>query len=431
MEKTGVNLLARFKIEGWPMILFLDSDGGEINLIGGYAPPVDKYHLQVVNTLRGVDTFKSLKEQYAQGSRNAEMMTKLARKYNWKTGGRAQFLELLKEVVSVDPDGKGGNTEYDGKTLSCTEYAEFILAEDGSRKADKPDPAMFQAFIDKYPKSPLLKNAYGGLLSTYYYLSDRDKAVKFYEGLTAKFSDDPDVLFWYVRWILKDRQNLDRGVELMEKISSLTQVKANIKGGDDYYKQTLAELQLLRGDEAKAEEVFGKKAMQDKISSLGYDLINFARFWTDQNKNLETAGVMIESAIKLDPDNPYFLQSAADHYFKRGQRGRAEALYGPAYLSKINKDGSRLRIYASYWVGRKEHLDAALNAARMSVELTPNAVAWDTLSLVLLTRSEYGEALKAAEKAIELDGGTNPRYQTRLKQIKAAMAKDKSGAPKK
>jgi len=423
--------LARFKIEGWPVLLFLDSEGGEINLIGGYAPPVEKYHLQVVNTLRGVDTFKSLKEQYAQGSRNSEMMTKLARKYNWKTGGRTQYLELLKEVVSVDLDGKGGTTEYEGKTLSCKEYAEFILAEDGSRKADKPDPALFQAFINKYPMSSLLKNAYNGLLSYYYYLPDREKAVKFYEGLMAKFPDDPDVLFWYVRWILKDKQNLDHGVELMEKIASLTQVKANIKADDDYYKRTLAELQLLMGDEAKAEEVFGKKTMQDKVSRLGYDLVNFARFWTDQDKNLETAGAMLETAIKLDPENPYFLQSATDYYFKKEQRERAEALYGPAYFSKISKDGSRLRIYASYWAERKEHLDVALNAARMSVELTPNAIAWDTLSLVLLTRTEYGEALKAAEKAIELDGGTNPRYQARLKQIKAAMAKDKDGEAKK
>ena len=61
----------------------------------------------------------------------------------------------------------------------------------------------------------------------------------------------------------------------------------------------------------------------------------------------------------------------------------------------------------------------------MSIELTPTAIAWDTLSMVLLTKDEYGEALKAAEKAIELDGGTNPRYQTRLKQIKAAMTKEK------
>jgi len=417
--------LARFKIDGWPALLFLDPDGSEINLIGGYEPPVEKYHQKVLDTLSGIDTFKSLKEQYAQGSRNVEMITKLARKYNWKVGGRARYLELLKEIISVDPNGKGGSTEYIGKTLSCTEYAEFILAEDGSRKAEKPDSPLFQAFIQKYPTSPLLKNAYAGMLSYYYYLPDRDKAVKFYEGLTAKFPDDPDILFYYVRWIIKDKQNLDHGVELMEKIAALTKVKANIKGDDDWYKQTLAELQLLRGDEAKAEEIFGLKTMQDKISRLAYDLVNFARFWTDHDKNLETAAVMLETAIKLDPDNPYFLQSAADHYFKRGMRDKAEALYGPAYFSKISKDGIRLRIYASYWAERKEHLDVALNAARMSVELTPTAIAWDTLSMVLLTKGEYGEALKAAEKAIELDGGTNPRYQARLKQIKAVMTKEK------
>lgn len=401
----------------------MGGDGSEINLIGGYEPPVEKYHQKVLDTLRGIDTLKSLQKQYAQGSRNVEMMTKLARKYIWKMGGRKRYLELLKEVVSVDPEGKGGTTEYAGKELSCTEYAEFNLAQDESMKADSPDPAMFQAFINKYPASPLLKEAYQGLLPYYYTLPNRDKALKFYEGLATKFPDDPDVLFYQVRWIIKEKQNLDRGIELMEKIAALTQVKTHIKGGDDWYKQTLAELQLLRGDEAKAEEAYGKKTMQDEVSNLGYGLVNFARFWTDQGKNLETAGAMLETALKLDPDNSYFLQSAADLYFKRGMRDRAEALYGPAYLPRISENGVALRVFAGYWADRKENLDAALIASRKSVELRPDAIAWDTLARVFVAKGDYGGALKAAERAIELDGGTNPRYAQRLKQIKAAMAK--------
>lgn len=424
-QKAGAQLLARYKIEGWPVLLFLATDGSEVNVIGGYEPPVEKYHQKVLDTLRGLDTFRSLQEQYAKGSRNVVMMTKLARKWNWKTGGRARFFELLKEIVAVDPEGKGGTTDYAGATLSSTEFAEFMLAQDASMRAERPNPATFQAFIDKYPRSPLLKEAYQGLLPYYYSVADRDTALRFYQGLEAKFPDDPDVLFYQVRWIIKEKRDLDRGVELMDRIAALTKPKAGIKGDDDWYRQTLAELQLLRGDETKAEEAFGKRAMQDKVSGLGYALVNFARFWTDEGKNLETAAAMLETALKLDPDNAYFRQSAADHYFKRGMREQAEALYGPAYLPRITEDGAALRTYAVYWADRKENLDAALTASRRSVDLTPNALAWDTLARVLSARGELKEALKAAEKAVAIDGGSNPRFAQRLKQIEAAMTKER------
>lgn len=418
--------MTRFKIDGWPALLFLDADGNEVDLIGGYAPPAEKYHQKILNTLRGVDTFKSLAEQYARGERSVDSITKLARKYKWKAGGRGRYLELLKEVVVLDPAGKGGMTEYDGRTMSCTQFAEFILAQEGSRAGGKPDPAPFQAFIQKYPQSPLLKEAYRELLRYYYSLPNREDSVKFYEEITARFPDDPDVLFYYVLWIIKDQKDLALGITMMEKIADLTRSPFLIKGDDDFYKQSRAELYLLQGDQAKAEEVFGQKQMKDKITNLGYNLVNFARFWTDRKTNLETAAAMLETALKLGPDEPYFLQSAADHYFARGLPEKAMAIYGPAYPARIDKDGGALRIYASYWAERKENLDSALAAARKSVELTPNAVAWNSLALVLFTMGKNEEALKAEEKAIELDGGQNPRYKTMRDRIKAALEKKSS-----
>lgn len=169
-----------------------------------------------------------------------------------------------------------------------------------------------------------------------------------------------------------------------------------------------------------------------KLRLLGFSFF-LAAFLFGQNvpRPTETPGsiedalaaAMLETALKLEPDNSYFLQSAVDHYFERGLPEKAMALYGPGYPARIDKDGVALRIYASYWAERKENLDSALAAARKSVELTPNAVAWNSLALVLFTMGKNEEALKAEEKAIELDGGQNPRYKTMRDRIKAALEK--------
>jgi cytochrome c-type biogenesis protein CcmH/NrfG len=70
-------------------------------------------------------------------------------------------------------------------------------------------------------------------------------------------------------------------------------------------------------------------------------------------------------------------------------------------------------------------LESALEAAKKSVELDPDAYTWDTLSRVYEKLNNYGEALKAQEKAVELAGDQAQRYQGRIKQLKKVMEKEK------
>jgi len=102
---------------------------------------------------------------------------------------------------------------------------------------------------------------------------------------------------------------------------------------------------------------------------------------------------------------------------------KALAVFGPNYVKKRMGDASALNGYAWFWQGQNENLASALLAARKSVELSPRAAAYDTLSAVYIKLKNYTEALKAAEKAVELGGPQVETYKRKLDSLKKLMEK--------
>jgi hypothetical protein len=69
---------------------------------------------------------------YAKDSKNIEVVFKLAQKYDdrldpYDPPSRDKIVKLIQEVLSLDPDGKKGTTDYGGKKVTSTEYAGFSL----------------------------------------------------------------------------------------------------------------------------------------------------------------------------------------------------------------------------------------------------------------------------------------------------------------
>ena len=187
----------------------------------------------------------------------------------------------------------------------------------------------------------------------------------------------------------------------------------------------LAQFYILKGDKAKAEELYGKSFMEGQISSLGYGLVGYANFWINQNSNLDSAVAMAEIALKLQPDNSYFLSQAAGVYIKAGKDDKAIAIYGPAFMQKNIGDATVLNSYAWFWAGQGKNLNNALAAAKKAVELQPGRYAiWDTLGAVYAKMKNTAEAIKAQEKAIELaPDSLKEAYKKNLEKIKSEAAK--------
>jgi tetratricopeptide (TPR) repeat protein len=399
--------------------MVLGGDGSEVDWIVGYGPPPEKFVEKLERILKGIDTFKVLSQGYAKDPQNVETVFKLAQKYDDRYD-EEKAKELYQEVLTLDPNGKKGTTEYDDKKVTFSEYAEFSLGSLAvySRTMD-PEP--MKAFLKKYPNSPLEKSAYQRLSYYYGYRAPKEEATAFFEDYTSKYPDDPYVLSSYVSRIIRDKDNLDKGIELAEKIKEIMKYNPSPR-----YNRDLAELYMLKGEEDKADEAFGKDFMEGQVSRLGSYLTQYADFWVKYKKNTESAEKMVELAIELNPDRWYYRQSAANIYLQLEKADKALEVFGPGFAEKNKDDSNVLNSYAWFWATQGKNLESALDAAKKSIALGESPYNWDTLAMVYQKMEDYDEAIKAEEKAIAVaEEEVKLRFQNRLQQIKKAMEEKK------
>ena len=418
-DEIGDQTFEKFNIRVTPTTMVIDNDGSEVDWHVGYGPPPDEFLAQLEKTVKGIDTFKSLSESYSKDPKNAGVVFKLARKWDRKYN-QEKAAELYKEVLALDPDGKMGMTDYGDEKVTYTEYAEYSLGA-LSLSGRPMDIEPMKAFIKKYPESKILSSAYRRLSSYYRSRGSKEEATQFFEEYTSKYPEDPYVLSSYISRIIRKKDNIDRGIELAEKIKDIMKYNPNPR-----YQKDFAELYFLKEDKGKADEVFGKGFMEGKVSSLAFNLVDYANFWVKHNTNTESAEEMMELATKLAPDRWYIFQYAATMYLKLKKDERALEKFGPEFIEKYKDDANILNSYAWFWANQGKNLESAVKASKKSVALAPSHYNWDTLSLLYTKQNKYDEALKAAEKAVELsDERSKIGYQNRIKQIKRAMEKEK------
>ncbi len=404
--------------------------------IVGYGGDPDKYLEKVQNAVNGVDTYTSLNAQYAKSPNDIAVDFKLAMKCENRYAAEmtARSKELFEKVIALDPEGKQGSYtfEYIKATVPYTEAAEFELGQSAAYDR-KADPAPLQAFIKKYAESPLVKEAYSSLNYYFQYSAPKEAAAKFYQEYTAKYPTDAGVLSAYVGRIIKDKEPLDKGIELAKKVQEIVGYPRNPE-----YQQNLAQLYILKGDPAKAEEEYGKDFLDSYVSTAVYALTGYADFWLDQGKNLDSAEAAADLAVKTAPPSStrwYTLQTAAGIYMKLNKPDKALGVYGPEFVKSNADDQTILASYASFWNHQDKNLDSALEAARKSVDLRSDYYNNFTLANILFKMKKYDEALKPAEKAVELakamaakyPGYSTQQFEALVKKIKDAMAKEKGG----
>ena len=419
-DKIGDEVYKRFNIRATPTTLMLDKDGSEYDWHVGYGPPPEKFLETIEKSVKGIDTFKTISEAFAKDPKNVETVFKLARKYDRKYD-QEKAKELYKKVLALDPDGKKGTTDYQEEKVTFTEYAEFSIGA-MSAFARNMDPGPLQAFIKKYPESPLMKSAFQRLSSYYGRQAPKEEALEFFDEYTSKYPDDPYVLNSYIARIIRDKDNIDKGIELSEKINKDI-MKYN---PDSYFVKDLAELYMLKGEKEKADKTFGKRFVERQVSDLTYTLMQYASFWVKHKTNTENAEAMMELAMKIDPDRWYNFRTAAQNFIKLEKHEKAQEIFGPDFVAKNQDNASVLNSYAMFWAAQGKNLESALEAAKKSIELEEAYYNWDTLSTVYQKMEKHTDALKAAEKAYELaDDQIKARYKAKLEQIKKVLEKEK------
>jgi tetratricopeptide (TPR) repeat protein len=403
--------------------MIIDADGTDYDWFVGYGPPPEKFQAKLEKSLSGEGTFKALSAAYAKDPKDVSTVFNLAQKYADRYD-TAKAQEKYKEVISLDPEGQAGTytTEYTKISVPYTQYAEFAIATENIY-SDKPDLEPVRAFIKKYPDSKLVKEAYGRMAGYYSYSATKEEASKFFEEYTAKYPNDARALDTWLARIVKDKEPLDKGAALVERIEELTRDNPVPDMNQD-----IANYYFLKGDKEKTDKIYGQEFMDGKVSMFAYDLVSYANFWLEKNANLDSAVAMAEIALKLQPENLYILQQVANAYVKTNKEDKALALFGPDYIQKKPGDASTLTSYAAFWARQGKNLDSALAAAKKAVELKPGTLYfWTNLSDVYLKMKNYPEALKAAEKALALaeDDYSKKHAQQRIDKINSAQAGEK------
>jgi tetratricopeptide (TPR) repeat protein len=420
-EPAGKAIFDKFKINATPTMMLLDGTGAEVDWSVGYRPPGENVQRSLDRMLSGTDTFQSLSGAYAKNPKDVATVFMLARKYGDRYD-TAKADQMYKDVIALDPDGKAGTFTYDSYKVTApyTEFAEFAIARSTAQGRQKPDLAPMKAFLAKHPQSGLAKAGYDVMEYFYAYQAPKEEAATFFAEYAAKFPADPMVLYSWLSRIVKDKGPVDKGIELAQKIEAMTEFEPSPN-----INQLLAQAYALKGDKAKVDELYGPAFMEERVSGLAFSLAAYANYWIEQNANQASALAMIETALKLEPENTYILQQAANAFVKTGKEDKALALYGHAFAEKSWGDAMTLWQYSGFWARQSKNLDDALAAAKRSVELMPGLnYLWNTLSLVYEKMLNYPEAIKAAEKALETaPEGAKANTKRTIDRLKAAQNK--------
>jgi len=246
----GVDFAKKYKIQGFPSILFLDGDGNEVDRIYGYVPAKDFLEM-MQDYNKGVNTFSYLKAEVEKNPSNIDATLKLADKYSmYSEGDKAK--ELLNKIIDMDGSNAGGKTD-DAKfrLISFTEKEE---------KAKQ-----LEAFIAANPTSDQLKDAYVSLSETYFYeLSDLASSEKWFKETLSKFPGDESVNSSYGQYLnqraigLADKgtgeDDYKKGLDLITQ--ALTYVAGSVNEASSYYIQSKLYFNLK--DYAKANESIDK-----------------------------------------------------------------------------------------------------------------------------------------------------------------------------
>jgi tetratricopeptide (TPR) repeat protein len=421
-ETAGAAIFKQFGVRGTPTTMVFDGAGAEVDWILGYGPPAENFQTRLQKIIDGTDTFKAISAAYAKDPKDAATVFKLARKYSDRLDSEKANAKY-KEVIALDPEGKAGTytQEYSGITAPYSVFAEYYMAT-ANVYGPKADIAPAKAFIAKYPESKLTKPVYERISNYFENQATKEEAAAFFAEYTSKFPQDPSAINAWLSRIINDKGPYDKGKELAAQLKNLTDF--NPEPG---LNQNIAQLYWDLGEKDKAEETFGKAFMAGKVENLAYNLLAYANFWMQNKTNQDSALAMIETALKLEPGNSYFLSQAASAYIKAGKEAKALELYGPTFAKKNEKDASALNSYAGFWTRQGKNLDDALAAAKKAVDKMPDTYyMWSTLSQVFEKMKNYPEAIKAKEKSIALaPDQVKETFKKDLERLNKAAAEKK------
>ena len=230
----GIEFKEKYKVEGYPTILFIDGDGNEVDRIYGYYP-ANQFLDMMKDYSQKKNTYTDLKARLEKNPDDIDVNYRYADKLltmNNLDDAKKHF----NKVISLDPDNKFGRTD-DSK---------YMLAELSDKETIIEN---LEKFITENPDSDMLKDALVSVGDKYNTIKNDEKyAEKWYKDALSRFPDDAMVNLSYGRFlnsqarIIGKKENptdedLKKGLSFVE--SALPFVKGSTSEAASYYWQSV------------------------------------------------------------------------------------------------------------------------------------------------------------------------------------------------
>ena len=191
--KHGIPLFNQFNGTGYPLIVFLDSYGNELDRISGYLPEYE-FLIKMKNVLSGKRTFTYYLEEYNKNNHSAEILSSLASKYQEKGESKAA-LNLYNQLLQTSNISKQDfdNARYNIAILSI----------------QKDNISLILEFLNDYKQYPDLENAVYELIDYYKSKSMEKEEIELYNKYIDQFNNSYSFLNSYAWRMAELNKNLN------------------------------------------------------------------------------------------------------------------------------------------------------------------------------------------------------------------------------
>jgi len=230
----GIDIAKKYGVSAYPTIVVIKANGDEIDRILGYVP-AEPFLNTITDYVQGRNTIGTLRADLGKTPNDPALNYAMALKYQDRNDA-VRAAEHFQKVLDNDPTNALGHNEE-------AHYA-VALATFRSTK----DPSKLVSFIEQYPKSDMVRQAFTSIWRSYIKEKDGENARKFFLQTMEKFRNDAGLMDNYAWNCAEQKINLDHAAEVAKSAVGLADTDSKRAG----YLDTQAMVEFTRGDAKQA-----------------------------------------------------------------------------------------------------------------------------------------------------------------------------------